>query len=661
MKVVVFVAVLGALAPIAAAGQSNRPPDQAPAQVPDRVAQAYAQFLIARSIQDDDVEAAIAAYKRAMELDPGSAAIPAELASLYMREERLTEALQTAEQVLKISPTNRDAHRVLGTIHATLAIGTPDTARAARAQQEHLTQAIQHLEQAIEPPAPSADANLRAMLSRLYIAKERYDKAIPLLAELVKEEPSWQDGPALLVEAYSAAGRSAEAMTWLEEAAPENPRLYAMLADFYRRDRRWEDAAAAYEQAVRAMPGNIDLRVRFGSSLLSTGNRADVLRARDVLREAVKMKGADESALSLLSQAERRAGDPPAAESVARRLITQNGKNPRGYSALAEALEDQRRFQAVVDALVPATAMFRDQPDGAFALSIVLPHLGFAYQELGQYDKGIAAFEEARRIAPNDPSFTGYLVQAHVAAKNYTQAAELARAARAKSPNDLRLARLESLALRRSGKVEQGLAILEELIRAQPNNPNAHVALAQGYADASRGEEAVKLLQDAQQRFPTETEISFELGAVLDKQKKFAESEAIFRQLVAKEPDNARALNYLGYILAERGERLNESVDFLKRALAIEPENGSYLDSIGWAYFKDGKLDLALENLKRAADQLTTNSVVQNHYGEVLFKLGRYSDAIVAWNKALAGDGESIDRQEIDKKIRTARQKLPKR
>jgi tetratricopeptide (TPR) repeat protein len=139
------------------------------------------------------------------------------------------------------------------------------------------------------------------------------------------------------------------------------------------------------------------------------------------------------------------------------------------------------------------------------------------------------------------------------------------------------------------------------------------------------------------------------------------ESEAQFLQLIAKEPENAPALNYLGYMLAERGERLEESVQYLKRALAIDPENGSYLDSIGWAYYKDGKFDLALDNLKRAADRLTANSVVQSHYGDVLFRLGKYDEAIEAWNRALTGDGDDIDRTDIDKKIRTARQKLPRK
>ena len=93
----------------------------------------------------------------------------------------------------------------------------------------------------------------------------------------------------------------------------------------------------------------------------------------------------------------------------------------------------------------------------------------------------------------------------------------------------------------------------------------------------------------------------------------------------------------------------------------MEPENGSYLDSLGWAYYKSEKLDLAEDSLHRAADQLKGNSVIQDHYGDVLFKLGRFNDAIAAWTRALAGDGDSIDKGDIDKKIRTAKQKLPKK
>jgi tetratricopeptide (TPR) repeat protein len=497
------------------------------------------------------------------------------------------------------------------------------------------------------------------VLARLYVASGKYDKAIATLPDLIKI--GWQDGAPLLMEAYAGAGRAAEGIKWLEESAPDNPDLYGTLGDFYARARRWSDSAAAYEQALENAPRSFDYRVFMASSLLQTDNLADVTKAREVLREAVTMRGTDERALYLLSQAERRSGDASNAEGAARRLIVQNGRNPRGYIALAEALDDQRRYQPIIDALAPAVTSFSNANDNGLALTMILPHLGFAYQELGQFDKAISTFETARKIAPNDPSVTLYLIQAQLAGKYYSNAAELAHAARTTHPDDLRLARMESLALRRGGKVDQGLAILEDVARTHNDDPEALVALAQAYVDANRAPQAVKLLQDAQTRLPGEATIALELGAVFDKQKKFNDAENVLRQLIAREPNNAIALNYLGYMLAERGERLGESVDYIKRALAIDPDNGSYLDSMGWAYYKDGKLDLALDNLKKAADQLTTNSVVQDHYGEILYKLGRYNDAILAWTRALAGDGDSIDKGELDKKIRSARQKLSKR
>lgn len=666
MKIVVLVAVLGASAPLAAAGQST--PAQGRGQSPspaaqDRTADAYAQFLQAHAYGDaGKIDEAIAAYKRAAALDPTAATIPAELAELYANENRGAEAQAAAEQAIKIDPDNRQAHRILGQTYAGLAGAAQQDRRATRAsQQENIRKAIDHLEKALETPVRQTDIDVRALLSRLYLTADQYEKAIPLLTDIVKEAPQWRDGPSLLVEAYTGANRSKEAVQWLEESAPDNPQLYSTLAGFYARDRRWTDAADAYAQALKESPRSVDYRVNMASMLLNTGSRSDLVRARDVLREATTLRANDERALTLLAQSERRLGDPVAAEAAARKVIGLNNKGPRGYFVLAEALEDQRNFQGVVDVLAPAVASFRGTADGAFALGSLLPHLGYAYQELGQFDNAIKTFEDARKLAPNDPTMTSYLIRAQLAAKNYTAAAEVARAARVQNPTELRFATLEALALRRAGKTDQSISAMEEFYRRQQDQPEAHIAMAQTYADANRGSQAIRVLQDAQTKFPADTDITFQLGALLDRQKKYTESEAVFRQLISRQPENAAALNYLGYMLAERGERLNESVDLVKRALALDPDNGSYLDSIGWAYYKDGKLDLAAEHLKRAADMLTTNSVIQDHYADVLFRLGRYTDAIDAWNKALSGDGDSIDRGDIDKKIRNARQKLPRR
>ena len=220
--------------------------------------------------------------------------------------------------------------------------------------------------------------------------------------------------------------------------------------------------------------------------------------------------------------------------------------------------------------------------------------------------------------------------------------------ARVDHPDDLRLMRLHAQALNRAGKAIEGIAILESAIESHADDPFAYIALAQTYSDADRGPQAVKVLQDAQAKFPQDNAIAFELGSVFDKQKKFADAEAAFRQVLTREPENAAALNYLGYMLAERGERLDESVNYLKKALQIEPENGSFLDSLGWAYFKAERADLAEDNLRSAADQLKGNSVIQDHYGDVLFKLGRY-DGCDRRLDARAVRGRRFDRSRRDR------------
>jgi tetratricopeptide (TPR) repeat protein len=643
------------------AARGQRPATPTP-QASEKIADAYAQFLLGHRFEENEDETdAIAAYKRAMELDPTAAEIPAQLAGLYLKQSKVQEAMAAADAALKIAPSNREANRVLGTVYAALSESTQG-ARGANQADDNLKKAIHHFELALEGATAESDPNVRATLARLYVKSNAYDKAIPLLTDLVNQEPGWQDGPVMLVEAYAGAGRSRDAIAWLEERTAGDPRLLPALADFYEREHRWSDAADAYARALQRTPRDQAMKMRYASALMNVGGRANIEKARTALVEiAGAARTPDPRTLYLLSQAQRRLGEYKEAEASARKVIAQNNRSPWGYYALAEALEGRREYQAVVDELAPVIAANRGKGDASFDASILLPHLGFAYQEIGQHDKAIASFEEARKLSPDDPAVAGYLVEANIAAKRYTAAVDAAKSALAQHPNDLRLTRLQAQALRQDGKADQGIALLEEAVKHHEDDPVAYISLAQAYSDADRGVQAVKVLQDAQAKFPSDDGIAFELGSTFDKQKKFAEAESAFRQVLARDPENAIALNYLGYMLAERGERLDESVGYLKRALQVEPENPSYLDSLGWAYFKADKLDLAETNLKRAAEQLKTNSVIQEHYGQVLFKLGRYDEAIAAWTRALAGDGDSIDKADVDKKIKAAKQKLPKK
>src|SRR5262245_32878575 len=153
--------------------------------------EAYAQFLIGHRLAENDDEAgAIAAYKRAMELDPQAADIPAELAGLYLQQNKVQEAMSAAEQALKVDPENREANRVIGIVYAAMSESGDGRGRQTTSRpDEYVTKAITHLERAIEKPIGEPDPNVRATLSRLYLKTSAYDKAVKLLSDLVNQEP----------------------------------------------------------------------------------------------------------------------------------------------------------------------------------------------------------------------------------------------------------------------------------------------------------------------------------------------------------------------------------------------------------------------------------------------------------------------------------------
>ncbi len=225
-------------------------------------------------------------------------------------------------------------------------------------------------------------------------------------------------------------------------------------------------------------------------------------------------------------------------------------------------------------------------------------------------------------------------------------------------PDSLALTRLEAQTLLEQGLVNDAVVVLEEARTQHADDPVAHVALAGVYSEHDRVDDAVSVLVAAEELFPDSSFIAFQLGAVLERNQRFSEAEGAFRRVLAHSPDDAPTLNYLGYMLVERGERLDESVDLITRALALDPQNGSYLDSLGWAYFKQNRLELAEEPLRQASEQLPENSVVQDHWGDLLFRLGRYTAAIEAWQRALSGDAATVDLRAVESKIEDAEARL---
>jgi tetratricopeptide (TPR) repeat protein len=648
-----------AAAASARAKPSGTQAGRAPADA-DPIAGAYAEFLLSRQLEDKgDVDGAAAALRRAMKLDPTSADIPAELAGLYARQSRVRESVEAAGAALAIKPAHGEANRVLGSVYASYAERDPNGVPPGGGQATYRQLALDHLERSLNASNPAVAAGVRLTIGRLHLAASDFDKAIPVLRQLLADEPWLPQGVAMLAQAYTQSGRVDSAIALLQGAVAVEPAFYETLASTYEKENRWAEASSAYERASAESPGDLSLKTRWAFALLSEPGGAGAARARGLLLDVTKASPADGWPLYLLARAERALGNLDASEAAARRLMAISPGSTSGAHALAQVLEARRDWRAIIETLEPVAANPGRGREADTAL--ILTHLGFAYLELGRAADAVAAFERAATLDESDRDARAYLAQALVAAKQYDRALATARAERGAGPNNVRLARIEADALGGLGRFDEGAALLKGLAAEAPLDPAASQNLADYYAGAKRFAEAAAILKDAAARFPEDLGVWFQYGAVLERQAHYADAERIFRQVLSRDPDHGPTLNSLGYTFAERGIRLDEAVALLKRAVALDPYNGAYLDSLGWAYYKLNQLDLAEPNLRAAAQQLPTNSDVQDHWGDLLAKRGRYADAVEAWQRALAGDGEQIERARIERKIGDALNRLGRR
>ena len=629
--------------PSAAAAQSGASDAEAKAE-------AYRLFLEGLYLEGEgDLDGAIRSYRAAAGLDVTSGEILGELASLYVRQNQGGEALAAAREALEREPANLTAHKIIGLIFAGRAQGrnaTPDDAATA----------VEHLEQARASILP--DFQVELTLARLYLVSDATDDAITLLEELLKDEMGFSEAAVLLAQAYAETGRIADAITTLEgvvQGGRPSSRALRRLGELYERANRWGEAVVMYERSVLRNPRTIGTRRRLANALIEDGQTE---RARDVLRELVTNRPEDAAGLYLLSQVELDLNDFEEAERVARRLIEVEPTGIRGAYALSQVFGRRREYRQVIETLEPALESARQGNMRADQVASLLGRLGFAHEQLLDYERAAEIYEEATELIPNDLAFEIRLAQAYLESGRAPDALEIVGQAQTRHPSNVTLARLQAEALGVGGDVQAGVDVLQDALVANDREPMAYVALADYYNEHDRFQDAVELLESAETRFPTDTSILFQLGAVLEQNDRYTDAERAFRRILVRNPEHAATLNYLGYMLADQGERLEESVGLLERAIEIDPHNGAYLDSLGWAYFKLDRLDLAETHLRQASEQMVQNSVIQDHLGDLMFTLGRYAEAISAWERALAGDREEIEPATIERKIGDARGRL---
>jgi Tfp pilus assembly protein PilF len=302
-------------------------------------------------------------------------------------------------------------------------------------------------------------------------------------------------------------------------------------------------------------------------------------------------------------------------------------------------------------------------------MAILYEQLGRAYRDQENYPAAERTFEDLMKLGPVEQKRGRMLlIDTYRASHDIDRAIAETQKAMQADPKEDDLRVTYAMLLGEKGKTEEGAKILRGMLHGNNSDRETYLNLAQVEERGRRFAEAEKAAETAEQMSekPSDKEMAwFMLGAIFERQKKYDQAEEEFRKALQVNPRNAPVLNYYGYMLADRGIRLDEATALIKRAVAEESTNGAYLDSLGWAYYKQNKLAEAEENLRKAAERTGHDPTVLDHLGDVYYKLGHadraaavWEKALGEWQKALPADYEAEKVNELDKKLKSVKQRL---
>ncbi len=594
----------------------------------------------------------------------------------------LTRAQSSLNEAAELDPTLAEAHTALSEI----AFFFLDDMALAEREATTATRI-----------APDSFGGHR-LLSRIYALKAGLDadkvdraaveRALTELREVVRLDANDPEGLALLGEFYTLIGRNDEALDAFKRWAAAPPavdvRFFqvitqgrdltqeaagARLGEALLRAGRTAEALDVIRRALATSPDNARYLGLLGQALEAGSTDSGAI---DDLKRIILANPANAAAISLLARTQARAGQVDESAATLRAGISNRKTGERERSILVEqlagVLADALRYPEAIGVYEEALKArgITDQPltadsDKAFAES-TLRRIIELQRQAGRTDDAFATVERMRKLfGPDSPQADFQHASLLREQGKRREALAAIRAARLKyqssPPVQVAFLQLEARTLAELGRADEAAELLRAKLTGKPEDDFlTYLNIANLYLDAGRGKEAVAAARKSLELAPVEqpdavTQALVMLSSAQERAGDLKGAEETLRRILAKDPNNATALNNLGYFLADHDVRLADALDMTKRAVHTQPTNPSFLDSLGWVYFKLGQLDEAERYLGDAARRNTRSVAIQEHLGDLNQKRGRVEEARVAWRKALSLATETNDTTRLKAKI----------
>jgi tetratricopeptide (TPR) repeat protein len=655
-------------------------------KTPDRAA-AYYHFAMAHMYEEQVANGrselankAIEEYRAAIDADPTSAYLTSGLAELYNKIGRIRDAVVEAQDLIKRNPNNLEARRLLGRIY----LRSLGDMQAGSGSESILKLAIEQYEQIVRLQPDSMDDHL--LLGRLYRLNNDLQKAESEFKTAVKLQPDSEEAVTTLAYLYNELGDTARAAQVLSSVpnTERSAKLYSALGYTYEQQKEYKNAIEAYRHAIELDRDNLDAIRGLAQNLLNDGQADAALEQYKVIADAnpedaqtyvriaeiYRKQGKFDLALEHLKKAET--------------MVQDSVEVPYNIAAIYQA---QGRYDEAIP-IMRDLLKKSEKPDGKYSngeksnRAVFLERLGTIYREQGNNQAAIETFREIVALGDSENIERGYqeIIDTWREAKEWQKATDVAKEAVQKLPTSRDLKMVLAAQQADMGDADKALKDVRAMLKGDANansssNSNSddrqvYITLAQMNTRLRRFSDAEQALDKAEQ-LSTKTEdkeyIWFLRGSTFEREKHYAEAEEQFKKVLASDPEHASALNYLGYMLADQNMKLEEALGYIKHAVDLDPANGAYLDSLGWAYFRLGKYELAEDNLLKASQKINTDPTVHDHLGDLYQKTGRlklaathWERALSEWSRTIAAEVDPGDVTRVQKKLDSAKMKLAK-
>ena len=679
-----------AVASVAVAQTSQRSessPEAKPAQ-PTQPAQhkvdkasAYYHYTLAHMYEEmvtaygrsDLAAKATEEYRQAIEADPSSEFLTSALAELYVKTGRIADAVREAQDIIKRDPKNLEAHKLLGRIYLRSLGDMP----GGSGSDNILKLAIDQYQQITQLDPGSVDDHL--LLGRLYRLNNDLQKAEAELQTAIKLDPNSEEAVTTLAMLYTDEGDTAHALKVLS-SIPDSARsakLYSALGAAYEQRKDYKNAIDAYKHAIVLDRDNLDAIRGLAENEMNDGQFQAALEQYKVIADS---NPEDAQTYVRMADIYRRQGKyDQALENLKRAetLVPDTMDVPYSMAAVYQA---QGRYDEAAKILQDLIKKTEKSESGTSQSdrnnrAIFVERLGMIYREQENYPAAVETFRKMLTLG-DENARSGYqeIIDTYRDAKQWPQATAAAREAVQKLPNDRDLRMVLDAQLADTGQLDQAVSDMRSMLKGGPEDRDVYVRLGIVYTRAKQWNDALQALAKAEElstKADDKAYVVFLRGDLYQRQKNFDAAEVEFKKVLAMtpptDPQAAATLNYLGYMNADRGVKLEESLNLIKQAITFEPNNPAYLDSLGWAYFKLGKYDLAEDNLNKAASHMGSDPTVQEHLGDLYQKTGRlklaaahWDRAVQEWNRTVPAEQDSEAFAKVQQKLDAAKVKLAK-